>query len=97
MRLPVKGHAFFRPWLGASAILVATVVSCVSIVDALNELRRYVFTSGGIGPTHGDITADCVAKAFGVPIDTDPRALAYWTADAIKNRYLKDPRPLVPA
>jgi molybdopterin-biosynthesis enzyme MoeA-like protein len=29
----------------------------------------------GIGPTHGDITADCVAKAFGVPIDTDPRAL----------------------
>jgi molybdopterin-biosynthesis enzyme MoeA-like protein len=31
---------------------------------------------GGIGPTHGDITADCVAKAFGVPIDSDPRALA---------------------
>jgi len=31
---------------------------------------------GGIGPTHGDITADCVAEAFGVPIDGDPRALA---------------------
>jgi molybdopterin-biosynthesis enzyme MoeA-like protein len=30
----------------------------------------------GIGPTHGDITADCVAKVFGVPIDSDPRALA---------------------
>jgi molybdopterin-biosynthesis enzyme MoeA-like protein len=30
----------------------------------------------GSGPTHGDITAACVAKAFGVPIDTDPRALA---------------------
>jgi molybdopterin-biosynthesis enzyme MoeA-like protein len=29
-----------------------------------------------IRPTHGDITADCVAKAFGVPINTDPRALA---------------------
>src|SRR6266404_7962464 len=47
------------------------------IVNTINEVRRafdYVFTTGGIGPTHDDITAQCVADAFGVPLMVHPEA-----------------------
>ncbi len=48
----------------------------VAAVHALRGAYTYVFTTGGIGPTHDDITADTIAKAFGVSIDVDPRAVA---------------------
>ncbi|MEM7001256.1 MAG: molybdopterin-binding protein [Pseudomonadota bacterium] len=49
------------------------------IVDAINDVRarfNYVFTTGGIGPTHDDITAVCVAKAFGVELYQHPEIAA---------------------
>jgi molybdenum cofactor synthesis domain-containing protein len=48
----------------------------VTAVKALSGRYSYLFTTGGIGPTHDDITADCIAKAAGVGIDIDERAVA---------------------
>ncbi|MGK0259920.1 MAG: molybdenum cofactor synthesis domain-containing protein [Candidatus Azotimanducaceae bacterium] len=55
-----------------------------TIIEAVNSARRefdYIFTTGGIGPTHDDITADCIAKAFGVSLYEHPEI-----ADRIKQR-----------
>jgi molybdenum cofactor synthesis domain-containing protein len=65
-----------------------TEAAIVEAVRALSERYDYVLTSGGIGPTHDDITADSMAKAFGVPIDVDPRAaellLAFWASRGVE-------------
>jgi molybdenum cofactor synthesis domain-containing protein len=58
----------------------------VAALDALRGRYDYLFTTGGIGPTHDDITADCVAKAFGVELPEHPEILAQ-----MRERYGEEP------
>ncbi|WAJ31215.1 competence/damage-inducible protein A [Antarcticirhabdus aurantiaca] len=65
------------------------------IAAALNDLRTgytYVFTSGGIGPTHDDVTADAVGLAFGLPVDEHPEAV-----QRLSEHYAARDLPFTPA
>ena len=76
----IAATAEFCTDLGINLMEVRVVADIEDdIIAALNALRRrytYVFTTGGIGPTHDDITADAVAKAFGVALPIHPEARA---------------------
>ena len=62
------------------------------LVERINMLRSkydYVLTTGGIGPTHDDITAECVAKAFGVPLVIDEDIAARIRKRPVEDQVMK--------
>ena len=70
-------------WLNVQGIRLAEVrivadrqEAIVEALDALRSRNDYCFTTGGIGPTHDDITVDAVAAALGVPVVIHPEAQA---------------------
>ena len=78
-----KNIAQVAAWLGVQGIRLAEVRvvpdDTAAIVEAVNTLRArndYLFTTGGIGPTHDDITVDAVAEALGVDVVIHPEARA---------------------
>tara|TARA_X000000368_G_scaffold187728_1_gene148075 strand:+ start:713 stop:1426 length:714 start_codon:yes stop_codon:yes gene_type:complete len=86
-----KNLSYLATWLNEIGIQLSEVRVIRDeedeIIDTVNLLRRkynYVFTTGGIGPTHDDITSESIAKAFNVDLEINPQALA------ILKEYYKD-------
>src|SRR3569832_2459748 len=78
-----KNVAQIAAWLNVQGIRLAEVrivpdvtAAIVEAVDALRTRYDYLFTTGGIGPTHDDITVDAIAEALGVGVVHHPKALA---------------------
>ena len=78
-----RNLAYLAKWLSKLGIHLSEVRIVLDdesdIIEAVNSLRKrydYVFTTGGIGPTHDDITTDSIAKAFGVKTKIDEDALS---------------------
>lgn len=78
-----KNVAQVASWLNVQGIRLAEVrvvgdrtEAIVEAVDALRNRNDYCFTTGGIGPTHDDITVDAIAEALGVPVVHHPDATA---------------------
>ena len=79
--------AYLAKWLGLQGIRLREVrvvpdvtAAIVEAVNALRSAHDYLFTTGGIGPTHDDITVDAIAAAFAVPVVHHPDAVAILTA-----------------
>ena len=92
-----KNLAYLAKWLGKIGISLSEARVVLddeeAIISSVNSLRKkydYVFTTGGIGPTHDDITTDCVAKAFGVEAKVDENALEKMKA-FLDGKELTDP------
>lgn len=82
-----KNIAQIALWLNLQGIRLVEVRVVAdkteAIVEAVNALRArndYLFTTGGIGPTHDDITVDAIAEALGVPVVIHPKAQAVLTS-----------------
>lgn len=95
-----KNLAYIAEKLGSIGVQLREVrvipdieATIVSTINAVRPLFTYIFTTGGIGPTHDDITSACVARAFDLPLIRHPQAeatlRAHYTLDAINEARLK--------
>ena len=91
--------AYLAKWLGVQGIrlkearVVADEMAAIgSAVNALRTTHDYLFTTGGIGPTHDDITVDAIAAALGLPVVVHPQAreiLAGYYGDKLNDARLR--------